>query len=235
MGVNYGSSPQAITSVFGRTGAVVAVADDYEASEVTDAISGLVSSTDNGIARWSGAAGDTLEDSSVLVSDDGDVTIPTAGQLFVPDGTSALPSIKFPGLCGFYGSVGGNEFFTRNQGGTAYVINFKSTYTEIISVLYAGLSTQSATVPGISRGQDANTGISLPGSDIGHLIAGGVNSFQWRSTYNHSVLPLQFPSLDDTARGALTPAAGLVIFNTADGNLNIYDGTNWILPDGSVT
>jgi len=29
--------------------------------------------------------------------------------------------------------------------------------------------------------------------------------------------------------------AGRVIFNTTDGNLNIDDGTNWILPDGTIT
>ena len=29
--------------------------------------------------------------------------------------------------------------------------------------------------------------------------------------------------------------AGRMIFNTTDGNLNIDDGTNWILPDGTTT
>jgi len=29
--------------------------------------------------------------------------------------------------------------------------------------------------------------------------------------------------------------AGLIIFNTDDGQLNIDDGTNWTLPDGSTT
>lgn len=38
----------------------------------------------------------------------------------------------------------------------------------------------------------------------------------------------------DATRGA-AGAAGRVIFNTDDANLNIDDGTNWILPDGTVT
>lgn len=39
---------------------------------------------------------------------------------------------------------------------------------------------------------------------------------------------------NDAGRGA-AGEAGRVIFNTDDGNLNIDDGTNWILPDGSTT
>ena len=29
--------------------------------------------------------------------------------------------------------------------------------------------------------------------------------------------------------------AGLIIFNTSDGQLNVDDGTNWTLPDGTAT
>lgn len=39
---------------------------------------------------------------------------------------------------------------------------------------------------------------------------------------------------NDGGRGA-AGTAGRVIFNTTDGNLNIDDGTNWILPDGTTT
>jgi len=38
----------------------------------------------------------------------------------------------------------------------------------------------------------------------------------------------------DATRGA-AGTAGRVIFNTTDANLNIDDGTNWILPDGTAT
>lgn len=45
---------------------------------------------------------------------------------------------------------------------------------------------------------------------------------------------LVFPSFADAGRPA-AGVAGRVIFNTDDGNLNIDDGANWILPDGTTT
>lgn len=41
-------------------------------------------------------------------------------------------------------------------------------------------------------------------------------------------------SYNDAGRPA-AGTAGRVIFNTDDGNINIDDGTNWILPDGTTT
>jgi len=45
---------------------------------------------------------------------------------------------------------------------------------------------------------------------------------------------MQFGTYTDAQRPA-AGTAGRVIFNTDDGNLNIDDGTNWILPDGTTT
>lgn len=42
------------------------------------------------------------------------------------------------------------------------------------------------------------------------------------------------PQATDATRGA-AGQSGRVIFNTDDGQLNVDDGTNWTLPDGSVT
>lgn len=42
------------------------------------------------------------------------------------------------------------------------------------------------------------------------------------------------PVLTDGTRGA-AGNAGRVIFNSTDGQLNIDDGTNWTLPDGTTT
>lgn len=44
----------------------------------------------------------------------------------------------------------------------------------------------------------------------------------------------QMPVKTDASRGA-AGTAGLVIFNSDDGQLNIDDGTNWTLPDGTAT
>lgn len=39
----------------------------------------------------------------------------------------------------------------------------------------------------------------------------------------------------DTTRPTAGAAEGRVIFNSTDGQLNIDDGTNWTLPDGTTT
>lgn len=44
----------------------------------------------------------------------------------------------------------------------------------------------------------------------------------------------QLPTFTDATRPA-AGTAGRVIFNTDDGQLNIDDGTNWTLPDGTTT
>ena len=42
------------------------------------------------------------------------------------------------------------------------------------------------------------------------------------------------PAKADATRGQPTKA-GRVIYNTDDGQLNVDDGTNWTLPDGTTT
>ena len=51
--------------------------------------------------------------------------------------------------------------------------------------------------------------------------------------FNFSV-PVVLPSYTNSSRPS-AGTAGLVIFNTDDGQLNIDDGTNWTLPDGTTT
>jgi hypothetical protein len=45
---------------------------------------------------------------------------------------------------------------------------------------------------------------------------------------------LQLPVYTDASRGA-AGTEGRVIFNSDDGSLNIDDGTDWTLPDGTIT
>ena len=45
---------------------------------------------------------------------------------------------------------------------------------------------------------------------------------------------LLFPVKTDATRGA-AGEAGRVVFNSDDGKLNVDDGTNWTLPDGTTT
>lgn len=72
-------------------------------------------------------------------------------------------------------------------------------------------------------------------------IAMGSDSFRPQSdglmrlgVANTGFSELNLSSKTDANRGA-AGAAGRVIFNSDDGNLNIDDGTNWILPDGTTT
>ena len=59
--------------------------------------------------------------------------------------------------------------------------------------------------------------------------------FRIDTTGNVSVdVSLVLPSYTDTTRPS-PGTAGKVIFNTDDGQLNIDDGTNWTLPDGTTT
>lgn len=51
----------------------------------------------------------------------------------------------------------------------------------------------------------------------------------------HQILTaLEVPTFTDATRGA-AGRPGRVIFNSTDSNLNFDNGTNWILPDGTVT
>ena len=65
--------------------------------------------------------------------------------------------------------------------------------------------------------------------------APGVNAAMWitagRALFDGIVT---LPRETDATRGA-AGEVGRIIFNTDDGQLNIDDGTNWTLPDGSVT
>lgn len=58
---------------------------------------------------------------------------------------------------------------------------------------------------------------------------------QWAGEVSQAVRSLATGPdvLDDSTRGTYTE--GRVIFNSDDGNLNIGDGAQWILPDGSAT
>ena len=53
-------------------------------------------------------------------------------------------------------------------------------------------------------------------------------------THDNFKNPITFPVYTDSTR----PDPGIqgrVIFNSDDGNLNIDNGTDWILPDGTTT
>lgn len=56
----------------------------------------------------------------------------------------------------------------------------------------------------------------------------------WLNKVYLMITSTQTPVLSDSTRGS-AGQKGRVIFNTTDGKLNIDNGTNWTLPDGTVT
>ena len=42
-----------------------------------------------------------------------------------------------------------------------------------------------------------------------------------------SDMPFKFPSFTDTERNAMTPAAGWVLYNSTENELQVYNGTAW--------
>jgi hypothetical protein len=66
--------------------------------------------------------------------------------------------------------------------------------------------------------------------------AGTGSRVQLLTAYTDVSKPFRFaPYTDGTRPAATSVPAGSTIWNTSDAQLNISDGTNWTLPDGSTT
>lgn len=83
---NPGSAP--VSSVFGRTGAVVATSGDYSASQIVNTPSGNISSTDVQAAL-------NELDGFIINALKIDGSLPMSGALQLPDGTSTSPALTF--------------------------------------------------------------------------------------------------------------------------------------------
>jgi hypothetical protein len=73
----------------------------------------------------------------------------------------------------------------------------------------------------------------------GVVIAGEQKQVSWdidASAYNPIVDFADGTYLSDSDRGLIAqPVEGMSFYNPDDGNLNVYDGSGWILPDGTST
>lgn len=87
---------------------------------------------------------------------------------------------------------------------------------------------------GILFGYDSSDGPTLEFGEDTRLYRGGADLIQTDDAFYAAGAYLRVPSKADATRGA-AGTAGRIVFNTDDGNLNIDDGTNWILPDGTTT
>jgi hypothetical protein len=78
----------AVSSVFTRTGAVTAQSGDYTAAQVTGAITGPASATDNAIVRYDATTGKLVQNSGAIVTDGGDLQLGTLEAVSVSPDTS---------------------------------------------------------------------------------------------------------------------------------------------------
>lgn len=135
-------------------------------------------------------------------------------------------------------------FFAKSRNATAGSHTIIQNGDDLGSIFFSGsngTNFNSASAQ-IKAEADAATGTSdLPGRLIFSTTADGANAVTERVRIDSAGLVtiastghLLIPVKSDATRGA-AGTAGRIIFNTTDGNLNIDNGTNWILPDGTTT
>jgi len=99
--------------------------------------------------------------------------------------------------------------------------------------------TKSGTLTNVHYGfyNDYNAGLYRIGADSVSLVTNGTSRFTSGTATNTSTLPLVvsgttsyvlFPSLTSTERDALTPTAGMVVFNSTAIKLQVYAGGVWV-------
>lgn len=187
------------------------------------------SSTDNALVRWVGAGGDEIADSKVILDN-----IP---RMFFPDATSAgTGGAQGPGVYWADINFGIYSISSGDQMGFRTGNNERMRITSAVSCsspLQPDESTQSTTVPGLRRGTDQQTGFSWTGSGVINAISVATRTMSWHTTKIEAYLPIKLPSYTDTTRGALSPEAGWMIWNTDSDKPEWYDGTQWIEADGT--
>ena len=137
------------------------------AAEVTLTTSNLVapvaSSTDNAAARWNGAGGLTLQDSSVIITDTDQVQAVSAqGYRFVSSATSGLFS-------------GGADSLQLASGGTTG-LTLSSSGLVVAAAHVVGGVDGSAAAPSLTFTSDANTGLYLASTNTTAVSTGGTRA-----------------------------------------------------------
>lgn len=149
------------------------------------------------------------------------------GRLIIENGVSPAISVTGTGAgfeaFGIFFSLGEVQF------PVGYVINLGTTQIRNCYFNASRISTPSGTITDFpvyfSRFQPNPPGnITVADGNYSNVVNG--------QTWGNGPFPLSVES--DASRGA-AGTAGRVIFNSTDGNLNIDDGANWILPSGAIT
>lgn len=176
-------------------------------------------STDNAVARWDGTTGKLLQNSTVIISDTGNITFGTAGSIL--SGTTGSQGIT---------ATGTNQSFAITPSGTGMLSVPNAgvgTQQQVMSLLMAGQPAngtygngaywnfgQAASLNNSAVFQFAYTGAGLAANAIGMSVFGNSNGL-WLTGNGHLLLGglttdgtgvLQFP--------AATTSAGGIAFGT---------------------
>lgn len=222
-------------------------------AKTTDTLT-LTGSTDNSslvINVWSSAATTTpaidlkmggtsyaavkLGDNSGAGGRGLDLTYTAAGNLrFFAPGTGFSDGAAFQGFGGTHASLPGQMYFDygsfdRTIAGRQAVFRSVAGGANISIMV---LSADNVTFSPAAGGSVLFAGRSSPTVDLCQWNPSGASAGAMTAIKSNGVLKMAV--LADATRGA-AGTAGRVIFNTDDGNLNIDNGTNWILPDGTTT
>ena len=137
-------------------------------------MNGPASATDNAVARFDGTGGKTVQNSTVTISDTGDIT--AAGKLFTADGTNAAPAIAITSSTGT-----GLYLDAANTLGVATGGNGTVTFSTASGVAnITGHGVRSLTLTGGSSGASLVLG---QGSNGGTFTNGAVaKQMGWNST-----------------------------------------------------
>jgi len=175
-GVAVGTSGQVLTSAGAGSN------PSYQDAAGGD-VSGPVSSTDNALARWDGTGGDTLQDSSVIVTDNGEMTN-TSQPAFCAYQGSTDSNVTGDNTEYILGdtSVGttlterfdqGGDFTPGASGGAVFTAPVTGKYQFNITTHLQSVTT--AHRPGIGNIATSNQNYFFGGS--GQFSSGGVNMF----------------------------------------------------------
>lgn len=135
-------------------------------------VAGPACSTDNAIVRWNSTCGGVVQDSGVTISDCCDLSMPSGGQIITDNGTGCAPGLAI-GLC--QTTKTGITRASNNMQIVAHgneQLNITSTYNgwrNPFRITVAG----STSAPSIMKAADTNSGLSLPGCDVVHILTGG--------------------------------------------------------------